>query len=99
MSFLPVGAGGAGLLLLLSSFLLSSLELSDTKDYEPLIRALIGTASYFCEVVVLESRRGLNEGRLVMFVSISGGYHALLPLNPKPRISDTNLGPSERVLS
>ena len=40
---------------LLSSFLLlSSLELSDTKVYEPYIRALLGTASHFCEVVVLK---------------------------------------------
>jgi len=30
------------------SFLLSSLELSDTKGYEPYIRALLGTASLFC---------------------------------------------------
>jgi len=27
--------------------------LSDTKVYEPQIRALLGTASHFCEVVVL----------------------------------------------
>jgi len=38
-----------------SSLLLSSLELSDTKVYEPYIRALLGTASQFCEVVVLKS--------------------------------------------
>jgi len=30
-----------------SSLLLSSLELSDTKVYEPQIRALLGTASHF----------------------------------------------------
>jgi len=35
--------------------LLSSLELSDSKVYEPQIRALLGTASHFCEVVVLKS--------------------------------------------
>ena len=34
-----------------SSLLLSSLELSDTQVYEPSIRALLGTASHFCEVV------------------------------------------------
>jgi len=39
-----------------SALLLSSLELSDTKVYEPSIRALLGTASHFCEVVVLELR-------------------------------------------
>jgi len=35
-----------------SSVLLSSLELSDTKVYEPSIRARLGTASHFCKVVV-----------------------------------------------
>ena len=39
-----------------SSSLLSSLELSDTTIYEPEIRALLGTASHFCEVVVLKLR-------------------------------------------
>ena len=42
--------------LLLSSLLLSSLELSDTQVYGPQIRALLGTASHFCEVVVLKLR-------------------------------------------
>jgi len=37
-----------------SSLLLSRLELSDTKVYEPQIRALLGTASHFCELVVLK---------------------------------------------
>jgi len=37
-----------------SSLLLSSLELSDTQVCEPKIRALLGTASHFCEVVVLK---------------------------------------------
>jgi len=37
-----------------SSLLLSSLELSDTQVYAPYIRALLGTASHFCEVVVLK---------------------------------------------
>ena len=40
-------------LLFFSSLLLSSLELSDTKVYEPEIRARLGTAAYFCEVAVL----------------------------------------------
>ena len=35
-----------------SSLLLASLELSDTKVYEPSIGALLGTASHFCEDVV-----------------------------------------------
>ena len=34
-----------------SSLLLSSLDLSHTKVYQPLIRALLGTASHFCGVV------------------------------------------------
>jgi len=40
----------------LSSLLLPSLELSDTKVYEPSIRARLGTASHFCLVVVLKLR-------------------------------------------
>jgi hypothetical protein len=37
-----------------SSLLLLNLELSDTKVYEPSIRTLLGTASHFCELVVLK---------------------------------------------
>jgi len=54
-----------------SSFLLSSLELSDAKVYEPCIRALLGTASEFCEVVVLklrttyQGRRGAVQDKTV----------------------------------
>ena len=44
-----------------SSALLASLELSDTKVYEPYMRALFGTAAHFCTVVVLKSRTGLCE--------------------------------------
>jgi len=39
-----------------SSLLLSSLELRDTKVYEPEIRARLGTAAHFCEVVEVEVR-------------------------------------------
>ena len=39
-----------------SSLLLSNLELSDTKVYEPYIRARLGTAAHFCKVVVLKLR-------------------------------------------
>jgi len=46
------GARPPGGVLLASSSLLSSLELSDTKVHEPQIRALLGTASHFCEEVV-----------------------------------------------
>ena len=41
---------------LFSSLLLSILELSDTQLYEPWIRALLGTTSRFCKVVVLKLR-------------------------------------------
>ena len=47
---------------LLFSVLLSSLELSDAKVYEPQIRALLGTASHFCEAVVLKLRTVKNIG-------------------------------------
>ena len=47
----PLGRGAS--FSLFPSLLLSSLELSDTKFYETFIRALLGTASQFCEVVVL----------------------------------------------
>jgi hypothetical protein len=43
-------------LFVFSSLSLSSLELIDTKVYEPEVRALLGTAAHFCEVVVLKSR-------------------------------------------
>jgi len=39
----PKGSGTSS-----SALLLSSLELRDTKVYEPQIRALLGTASHFC---------------------------------------------------
>ena len=40
----------------ISLLLPSSLELSDTKVYEPLIRALLGTTASICEVVVPKLR-------------------------------------------
>ena len=46
---------------LLRSLLLVSLELSDTKVYEPSIRALLGTASQFCKVVIDESSSSVNS--------------------------------------
>jgi len=39
-----------------SSLLFSSLELIDTQVYEPETRALLGTASHFCQAVVLKLR-------------------------------------------
>ena len=44
-----------------SSLLLSSLELSDTKVYEPYIRALLGTASHFSEVGDRNLSHGVEE--------------------------------------
>ena len=43
-----------------ASSLLSSLELSGTKVYEPQIRARLGTTAHFCEVVVLKLRPGFR---------------------------------------
>ena len=50
-----VGAGSS------SSLLLSRLQLSDTQVYEPSMRALLGTASHFCELIVLKLRTGARE--------------------------------------
>jgi len=67
-----------------SSLLLSSLELSDTQVYEPYIRALLGTTSHFCEVVVLESmRRGAASGaRAVRLEAVSPLTLLLLYYSP-----------------
>ena len=48
-----------------SSLLLSSLELSYAEVYEPYIRAPLGTASRFCEVVKpwTKEGRGTRRGR------------------------------------
>ena len=53
-------------LVLLSSVLLSSLELSDTQVYEPSIRALLGIASHFCEVIDLVMLERQARKRRVM---------------------------------
>jgi len=47
-----------------SSVLLSSLELSDTKVYEPEIRALLGTASHFSEALATGIGGGDGAGRV-----------------------------------
>ena len=57
-----------------SSCLLSSLELSDTKVYAPKIRALLGTAAHFCEVV---SRRGIDLNDSARLGGVSGGVECL----------------------
>jgi len=45
-----------------SSFILSSLELSDTTVHEPYIRALLDTVSQFCEAIVLRLLTHSAEG-------------------------------------
>ena len=57
------------LLLLSSSLLLSSLELSDRKVYEPQERALLGTASHFCEVAL---PRGITAAPR-FYIGVTGG--------------------------
>ena len=52
--------GGVGKGTSSSSSLLSRLELSDTEVYEPLLRALLGSASHFCEVAILKSRMSVG---------------------------------------
>ena len=52
-----------------------SLKLSDTRVYEPQIRALLGTASHFCEVIVLKLR---TEGHRVAGDS---NYHGARPVH------------------
>jgi len=59
-----------------SYLLLPSLELSDTKVYEPQTRALLGTASHFCEVAVLKLRtsggaRGGDDALLLSSLALS----------------------------
>jgi len=49
-----------------SSLLLSSLELSDTEVYAPYIRARLGTAAHFCEVVVPKLRTDTTSYRVLI---------------------------------
>ena len=60
--------------------LLSSLDLSDAKVYEPEIRALLGTASQFCEEVVLKSRTVPNGISLRILPVIRRGAQSSLLL-------------------
>jgi hypothetical protein len=51
-------------------FITLGLELSDIKVYEPEIRALLGTASHFCEAVRFEALRLLydsNQGSMTFY--------------------------------
>ena len=45
-----------------SSLLLSSLELIDTKVYEPYIRALLGTASHYMHIELGPTQEGTQLG-------------------------------------
>ena len=54
-----------------SSLLLTRLGLSGTQVYEPEVRALLGSASHFCEEVVLELRRLLT----VWLMIVQAGRH------------------------
>jgi len=47
-----------------------SLKLSDTRVYAPQIRALLGTDSHFCEVVVLKLRTGAGHSHWVTCVDM-----------------------------
>ena len=60
-----------------SSLFLSSIEFKDSTIYEPEIRALLGTDSHFCEVVVLESRaaRVSRCGDCVQHVALHVALH------------------------
>ena len=83
-----------------SSLLLSSLDLGDTQVYTPAIRALLGTASYFCEVVVLTRVIDRSNAALKPF-SVSWSYYSHLSsclfsfwkslgnsTNPPPKVAD-----------
>ena len=47
--------------------------MSDTTIYEPQTRALLGTASHFCEVVVLILRAAPIGGRVPRLPAVNGG--------------------------
>jgi hypothetical protein len=61
-----------------SSLSLSSLDLSDTHVYAPGKRALLGTASHFCEVLVLKLRTAPNRSTAVAGLGFEdAGFPAL----------------------
>ena len=82
------------------SLLLSSLDLSDKKVHEPKIRALLGTAAHFCEVVVLKLRTaaGKAEGR-----NVGVRLHSTGPCRPEGLgawpLSDPAVSPLSELLS
>ena len=76
-----------------SALLLSSLELSDTQVYEPEMRALLGTASHFCEVVVLKLRT------VPIGIALSQRMLHTTPFSPRkrfPSLRSANAGNSLR---
>ena len=64
------------------SLLLSSLELSDTQVYEPLIRALLGTASHVCEVVVLKHPEEVQWWAMPQIQTLESGVQ--IGSDPRP---------------
>ena len=68
------------------SLLLTSVELSDTQVYGPQMRALLGTASHFCEHVVLGLRhtpQAIQYATQVSSRGVAGSgqeYNSLLKL-------------------
>ena len=80
-----------------SALSLSSLELSDTQVYGPSIRALLGTVSHLCEVVVLE----LTLTLLQMMARLAPEYRLIhVPMEllssarPDYRLQVSSLSPS-----
>ena len=67
--------------------LLSSLELSDTKVYGPYLRALLGPAAHFCEVVVRKLRTapiGTALSLIILRVIRRGAHNKSMSLKCEP---------------
>jgi len=80
-----------------SSLSLSSLELSDTKVYEPQIR---GTTAYLCEVVVVEFHleQLLDDGHAVVFFFITLKIQKSMSLKHEPASEPLHVS-MQKVLS
>ena len=55
-------------------FLISILELSDATVYEPSMRALLGTASHICEIVVLENVSSPGQNVVVSVLRVPHSF-------------------------
>ena len=78
-------------------FITLGLELNDTKVYEHHIRALLRTASYYCEAVVLESRTlpsGTALGLRILRVGRRGAQAMYNQFDSQPLVTSDN-GPPE----